>query len=336
MSARTPDSERGAALITVLLIVAAMSAVAVALTNGLANALQRSSALEAQSQLRLYAASAEEVAESQLGTLVNQFGGRLTTQSPGVAEPIQFPIEQGLVQISVRDASNCFNVNQLANSDAAPSPGAAGGGNPMDAQEDLALILESAEIDRRQSQEMVAALVDWMDSDLVSELGGAEDSYYSDLDPPYRTSGLTLEADSELRAIRGFDPITMATIAGLVCAVPGKAQIKDRPININTLPAEHAARLMPIFGETVDVSDLQQVLAGRPPEGWSDLGSFLSEPPLDALNPDLIDRSQLSIVSTHVAISAKVAYRGHGMVMNYLFEVQAGRAVTLLRRERVS
>lgn len=336
MKARNPETERGAALITVLLIVAAMSVVAVALTNGLANALQRSSALEAQSQLRLYAASAEEVAEAQLGTLVNQFGGKLTLQSPGVAEPIQFPIEQGLVQISVRDASNCFNVNQLAQGDTAPSQGGANGGNPIEVQEDLTLILESAEIDRRQSQEMVAALVDWMDSDLVSELGGAEDSYYSELDPPYRTSGLTLEADSEMRAIRGFDPITLTTINGLVCALPSKAQSKDRPINVNTLPPEHAARLMPVFDDSVDVSDLQQVLAGRPPEGWSDLESFLSEPPLDALNPELIDRSKLSIVSTHVAISAKVAYRGHGMVMNYLFEVEAGRAVTLLRRERVS
>lgn len=336
MSSRNPQSERGAALITVLLIVAAMSVVAVALTNGLANALQRSSALEAQSQLRLYAASAEEVAEAQLGTLINQFGGKLTMESPGVSEPVPFPLEQGLVQISVRDASNCFNVNQLATSETAPAQSGANAGNPIEAQEDLALILESAEIDRRQAQEMVAALVDWMDSDLVSELGGAEDSYYSDLDPPYRTSGLTLEADSELRSIRGFDPLTMAAIDGLVCALPNKAQNKDRPINVNTLPAEHAARLMPIFGDTVEVTDLQQVLAGRPPEGWSDLESFLAEPPLDAINPELIERSKLSTVSTHVAISAKVAYRGHGMVMNYLFEVEAGRAVSLLRRERVS
>ncbi|MEL6829861.1 MAG: type II secretion system minor pseudopilin GspK [Pseudomonadota bacterium] len=337
MKRSPPNPQSGAALITVLLIVAAMSGVAVALTSGLTNALQRTSALEAQSQLRLYAASAEEVAEAQLGTLFNQFGGKLNAESPGMSEPIRFPLERGLVEITVFDASNCFNVNLLASSEA-ESASQSGGttSTQTELQEDLVLILESAELDRRQAQELVAAMVDWMDPDLIAELGGAEDSFYSDLDPPYRTSGLAFETDSELRAVRGFDPLTLAEIGGLACVIPSKAQRKDRPINVNTLPPEHAARLMPVFNQAVDVSDLQQILAGRPLAGWSDLESFLSEPPLDALIPEAVRRNELSIVSTHVAISAKVAYRGHGMVMNYLFEVEPGRAVTLLRRERVS
>jgi general secretion pathway protein K len=60
------SNQNGAALITVLMIIAAISVVALGVTQSVTSATQRARALDAQAQIRLYAVSAEEVAKSRL------------------------------------------------------------------------------------------------------------------------------------------------------------------------------------------------------------------------------------------------------------------------------
>lgn len=342
------QSDSGAALITVLLLVATMSAVAVTLTFMLTNSLQRSIALGAQAQMRVYVAAAEDIAETRLTDLMAQFEGRLLASMPGLAAPIEVPIPEGRLQIRVRDYSNCFDVNQLYTPPsenrlvvAGPSMADDEDGNDGEqdlasARDDLISILQASELDPNLAEELVAGIIDWMDSDLSSQPGGAEDSYYSTLIPPYRTSGLPLEFDSELSAIRGFDPVQRDVLRSVLCAIPPHAERELRKVNINTLSIEQAARLAPIFSDELAIDELRDIIASRPVGGWVDLIDFFARPPVSALNPELIRREELGTVSSYVVISTKITYREHGRVDDILFETLPGQPVRVLRRERTS
>lgn len=342
------QSDAGAALITVLLLVATMSAVAVTLTYLLTNTLQRSIALGAQAQMRVYVAAAEDIAETRLTDIMAQFEGRLQASMPGLIAPIDVAMPEGRLQIYVRDYSNCFDVNQLYSPPSenqlvvAASVSSNDNDTNVDGQtastprDDLISILQASEFDPSLAQELASAIIDWMDSDLSSGPGGAEDSYYSSLIPPYRTSGLPLEFDSELFAIRGFDLANRMRLETVLCVIPTHAELEHRKININTIRIDQAARLAPIFSDELAIDELQNIIASRPVGGWLDLIDFFASSSVSALNPELIRRDELATVSSYVVISTKIAYREYARVDDILFETLPGQPVRVLRRERTS
>ena len=113
MTHRAQSKERGAALLTVMMIVAAMSVAALAVTQSVTQATMRSRALDAQAQLLFYAASAEEVAKARMFEVLGPLENKLNADLPGLGEPQIIPLDQGALTVTARDASNCFNVNQL-------------------------------------------------------------------------------------------------------------------------------------------------------------------------------------------------------------------------------
>jgi len=326
--------DTGAALVTVLLIVAAMSAIAVALNHLTLSNARKAQALETQAQLRFYAVSGEELAEVRIGALVQQLGGALTRATPGLETPFTLPIEDAIFEITLEDASNCFNLNSLISS----GPAAAEGGDEETSQSpanDFRKIAQAAGMVDAEIRELVAGVVDWIDQDLSSGLGGAEDGYYTQLDPPYRTSGLPLHNLSETRAIRGFGLDTITRLSPLICVLPPHATEVGRKLNINTLRVDQAELLVPVLSGALEIDAIRQLVAGRPFDGWADLDTFLADPALSAVRPDLIRQDRLGTVSSHVAISVRVGYRGQVMNLSYLYEMMPDRPVSLLRRERI-
>ncbi|MCF6328931.1 MAG: hypothetical protein L3J02_03925, partial [Henriciella sp.] len=97
MTVHGRSSELGAALITVLMIIAAMSAVAVGLTQTVTQAMHRARALDAQAQVRLYTVAAEEVAQARLGSLLADIQGRVTAEMPSLNETQVIPVDGGLL-----------------------------------------------------------------------------------------------------------------------------------------------------------------------------------------------------------------------------------------------
>ena len=102
---RASRSERGAALLTVMMIVAAMSVAALAVTQAVTQATVRSRALDAQAQLAFYAASAEEVAKARLTEILGPLGSKLVLGMPGLDTPQTIPLDHGVLIVSVRDAT---------------------------------------------------------------------------------------------------------------------------------------------------------------------------------------------------------------------------------------
>lgn len=320
--------ERGAALVTVLMIVAVMSAVALGLSQAVLASTERARALDAQAQLRLYAASAEEVAQSQLTTLTLQTGGRLSDDLPSFGEPQIFPVEGGSVTVRVRDLTNCFNINaRMPKTDRETEREATG--------ETLPLILEGAGLAQGDAANLAASLADWIDEDRISRPGGAEDAYYLGLSPSYRTSSQPLANLSELNAIRGFDQVMPADLRPILCALPEHTADASPPLNLNTLKPEHAKRLKWALSGALEDSEARGLILSRPLGGWPDIETFLADPIVARIAPEQVRTNRLSVVSSLLETTLEVSYREEVMRIRLLFELEPGQPVRVLRRERI-
>lgn len=324
-------SEHGAALLTVLMIIAAMSVAALAVTQAVTTATQRARALDAQAQLAFYSISAEEVAKARLLSLLEPLASRLSADLPGWGEPQIVPVEGGNIIVSIRDATNCFNVNRLT------KPGEGGGTvSDQDAKASYEGLLEAALVDgfSVDATMLVSALTDWMDDNSVPGDGGAEDSYYLSEVPSYRTSGQPLATLDELRAIRGYTPDVVTTLTPLLCALPAETGRPAGSLNINTLEDTQAPLLQLAFGGAIELREAQELIASRPEGGWEGVEDLMEDPIAKKVDPEKIQIEKFGLVTSLVEVSANVSYRGHDMTMRYLFEAVPGRPIKTLRRER--
>lgn len=326
------ESQRGAALLTVLMIVAAMSVAALAITKAVTDATQRSSALDAQAQLALYAVSAEEVAKARMAEVLAPLENKLFAELPGLGEPQIIPVEGGVFSVTARDATNCFDINSLT---------ASGEGGRQTANVPAQRVYQSllgAAIEEGYASDMVAlvaSLTDWMDANSVPGSGGAEDSYYLSEVPSYRTSGQKLANIEELRAIRGYTIDVLQRIAPLICALPDEASAQQQQLNINTLTEAQAPLLQATLSDALSLDDVRAVIANRPQGGWLSVEDLLEDQTVKRIDPTQIQVDRLGIVSSLVEVSANVSYRGHDMTMRYMFEAVPGRPIRTLRRERI-
>ena len=182
---------------------------------------------------------------------------------------------------------------------------------------------------------LVSSLTDWMDDNTVPGSGGAEDGYYLSEVPSYRTSGQKLSSLDELRSIRGYSRDVAARLRPVLCALPINYTSTRGALNINTLEEVHAPLLSLVFSSALSVDDARALIGSRPFGGWADVEACLQEPGLERIDPELVRTDLLGVVTSLVEVSANVSYRGHDMTMRYLFEIQPGRPVRTLRRERI-
>lgn len=128
---------------------------------------------------------------------------------------------------AIEDAQSRFNLNNLLR-DGKVSPGDVGVFTEILRQLDCPTSLAQA-------------LVDWLDEDSeASSPQGAEDSYYQELRPPYRSANRPLADLGELAKIRGFNPQFIARLTPFVTALPRRT-----PVNLNTASAALLVLLIP-------------------------------------------------------------------------------------------
>ena len=323
-------SEQGVALVTVLMIVAAMSTVAVTLSSTVLSTTSRARAIDAASQADWLALSSEEFGRVLIGEMVAQTEGQLFAGMPGLHAPVQFTVEGGLITLSGRDGGNCFNVNQLGGRAAtAETQGAPA--QQATPQEDYEKLLELADIDAGNRTGLVASLVDWIDADQTPGLSGAEDAFYASPGLNYRTSGQPMADISELRAVRYYTPSVYDALKPLLCAMPEAAPI---PLNINTLEEAQAPLLSLAFSGALSVNDARDLIFQRPLGGWQSLESFLAEPAVKEIAPELRREKMLSTQSAYIAMQAAIDFRGTRRLVDIVYELDGTRPAKTVWRER--
>ncbi|MEM5517708.1 type II secretion system minor pseudopilin GspK [Henriciella sp. AS95] len=330
MSQHSRQNERGVALVTTLMIVAAMSVVAVTLSTAVLSSTNRAKSLDASTQADWLSYAAEEYARLVVNDVMIATAGALSDSIEGLNTPLTFEAEGGLITLTARDASNCFNLNSLTGHQASNDRTVGSAAQIHSPATDLLALIELAGLDTVDGEGLVASIVDWIDADQSPGLNGAEDSYYSSPTMNYRTSGQKLADVSELLSVRHFSADTLDAMEPFICALPEETQ---PPFNINTITEAQAPLLSLALSGALPVDRARDLVFQRPQGGWSSLDEFIGLPDVAEISPELIRADMLGRTSTYIDVRAAIEYRGTRRVFDLLFAVDEGRTLTV-RRER--
>jgi general secretion pathway protein K len=319
----TRKREEGAALLTVLLLVAVMSALAVGVLDDIRFGLRRTANAETVGQAQWYALGAETLARTRLAQLAVRDPLRTPAAGDWNGRSLLYPIDNGVIRARIADAGACFNLNSVVQ-----------GASEQWGRRHLGLaqfvaLLRALEISPRDAEALAETLADWIDSDGNRTTLGGEDDTYINAAPPYRTAGTLLSEVSELRAVRGFTPDLYARIRPFVCALP-TADLS--PINVNLLDAGNAVLLTMLTDGGLDPEAAAELIGARPDGGWLTVDEFWNNPVLTEHLPPDAALDQVSLRTRFFSLQAEVDYAGSEAVMTSLFEQQAAGPIRLVAR----
>ncbi len=259
-------SERGMALLTVLILVAFISVVASISLERLKLSSRMTGNIAALDQARGYGYVAETIVLSRLATLAGPDVTRTTVDTGLIGVDLPFPVERGTATVRIDDGGNCFNVNSVVQGE----PGLPLSARPLGMQQLEALILLN-KAQPAAARQIAAATADWIDGDNVALPGGAEDAFYLAAKPRYLPANTLMADASEIRSVAGMTPEIYAKIAPWLCALPITAL---SPININTLRSDQGILLAMLFNGQVDANGAAQMIDQRPRGGYGNPMEF--------------------------------------------------------------
>ena len=325
MRPAVPSSERGAALLAVLVLVVIMAAIAAGAFERLrlSSAMARNGA--ARDQARGYALGVEDLLALRIDDLAAEdaYVTNLAGDWNGTARRIPLPGE-GLATGIIRDGGNCFNLNSLVQGDPATTlvqrPAAI---------EQFVGLMRVLGLPEPTARRVAAAAADWIDSDSETGPQGAEDSAYAGSEPAYRT-GNTLVADpSELRAVAGVTPEIYDQLKPYLCALPAADM---SPINVNTLLARDAPLLAMFAPGKVRPDRARGLIGARPPAGWRNTYDFWRSAELAGLETSADPMSQLQLKTHWFTIDLSVAFQDAEMEEWALVDARLTPAKVVARR----
>ncbi|MBQ0797916.1 MAG: type II secretion system minor pseudopilin GspK [Porticoccaceae bacterium] len=264
MNAHAPSSQKqtGAALISVLLLFALITILTAQLISQTQSGIERTRWLVSDAQAYQYALGGEILARQILWQQHQDLKAEGISISPvPQALPIYQP-EYGEIAIEIVDLQGQLNLNNAIGSDTQKAS--------------LTRLFGTLLL----KPELAQVLGDWVDADNTPLPGGAEDSAYLSLTPPYRTADRKINSSSELLALKGIDAELLSEIMPWLTALP-----EPTAINPNTASAEILSLLIPgLSGE--------QVLNFREtnPPGFLSVSEFLAADISAGLeiNPELL------------------------------------------------
>ncbi|HYD28161.1 type II secretion system minor pseudopilin GspK [Brevundimonas sp.] len=321
---RESDNREGMALLTVLLLVAVMSVVAVAVLDDVRFSVRRATNAETQAQAQWYASGAEVLARRQVARLLAAGPARTPLEPEWNGRRLGFPIDDGSISAVVTDGQACFNLNSLVE-----GVGEDLMARPLGRAQFLALG-RAVGAPASRMRAVADALTDWLDADGEARPLGAEDGAYAGLARPYRTGGVMLAEVSELRAVKGVDADLYRRLRPWVCALPTS---RLSPLNVNTLTPEQAPLLVMLTDNALDLQGARAVIARRPRAGWPDVAAFWNQPSMAAVEVPGEVRDQVTVLTRYFNLRVDVAYGGGRAVRTALIHAQPDGAVrTVLQR----
>lgn len=254
-------SERGTALLTVLLLVAVMATVAATLLDRVGLATRLAGNVRDSGQARAWLATAEAIGMARIEDLTAARGGRLTLTGNwlGVERAIILP-DGGTVRARVRDGGNCFNLNALVRR----VDGKVLAARP-EGHAEMAALLSAVGIDPGTAVRIAAAATDYIDDDDLPQPGGVERGGY----PAGALPANRMMADpSELRSVPGVTPALWRRASPWLCALP---LVGSSPVNVNTLRPDEAPLLVMLSRGALDPARARGMILARPPGGFVQL-----------------------------------------------------------------
>ncbi|MEO1041006.1 MAG: type II secretion system minor pseudopilin GspK [Pseudomonadota bacterium] len=261
--------QRGAALLTVLLLVATLSVLMIGMTEVLSRSTRQAALAATRDQAFWILYGVEGAALDFLEQRASTPGVPVTAL---FAQPITIPTEFGVATIAFRDGTNCFNVNSLVLADDN------GQRFNADAAEQFSFLANALGTDRTTGRVLAARIADFIDTNNNAESASFEDYDYQRRTVPYRAPGRALRSISELRAIEGFTQEVFLALAPHLCAAGLGG---EQTLNVNTLGAADYPLIAAMTRDGVPPRVFETVLRNRRQRGFENVEEFLKRAGLE-------------------------------------------------------
>lgn len=316
-----PDRERGAALLTVLMLVAVIATLAATSLDRLTVATRLAANSDIAAQNRQWLGLAEQLAVVRLEDLAAADPAR-TLGGPwiGQVREIRLP-DGGVLRAEVRDGGNCFNLNGLGRQqiDGTIAPDLA-------AIQQLSRLLMLLGVDGTRAAGIASAAADWIDTDLAPLPGGSEQAGAgSDWQP----ANAPFADVSELGAVQGVTPDLLGVVSPFLCALPEQG---PQAINPNTLLPEQAPLLSMLAPEQLSLGAARALIAGRPLAGYSSSVAFWEASGIPAGTLPPTAGEQIRLKSRWFDLRAEISNSGQSLASTTLLDLREKGARIVRRR----
>lgn len=303
--------ERGAALLSVLLLVAVMAVIAATSLDRLTLATRLAGAASSVDQARAFAYAGEALVLRRANDISQ------SRSADWLARDYPLPLPGGTATGRLSDASNCFNLNALV---AETGPGRYTP-RPLAVQQ-FAALARLAGINEAEGAAIAAATADWIDSDPVEAPLGAEDGAYRAMTPAYLPANSLMADVSELKAVRGVTAAHYARLKPLICVLPVAEPMQ---VNVNTLRPAEAALVAALWGESLSVAQVRSVLAARPRDGYGSATRFWQAAPFQGLSPPPEVAEQIVVTPRWILLTSRVEMGDTALDVRSLIDVRRDR-----------
>lgn len=287
------QSEKGTILLTTLLIMAIMAGVAIAVLEDIRFAVKRTINVQNYVQADWMARDTQAAATSLAGQ-ISGVPNAAKNQILIASEPRLFPVENGFIQLTLFDASNCFNLNALID---------ASGRADFAARQQFVRLAEVLGVDAGRARRLGMVLTDWIDSDTQALPSGAEDGYYLRRDPPHRTANTALSSPEELRSLIDMTPEIYTLLRPHVCTA---AAGQPTQFNLNTASAENAPVLAALLGGVNEAETALRLIAERPAGGYPDKIVLVELPVFGGTLPENSATQQIGTVPNILGVETEI------------------------------
>jgi general secretion pathway protein K len=306
-----PPQEEGAALLSVLLLVAVMAVIAATALDRLQLSTKLAANSASMAQARQYSYAAETIATARIEDLLAREPEQTTLAGDWMGRDIPVPIDGGIALARIQDADNCFNLNSLVFSSngaaydtaASRNSGAITYAANILAIDQFANLMSLLQVPDNEAKGIAQAAADWVDSDSSALPGGAEDEYYRGLANPYLPGNRLMADRSELNLVKGMTPAIYNRIKPWICALP-RAELTA--INPNTMAPDQSVLLAMLFGKKLSIAEAKAYLANRPKDGYGSVVRFWAAPRLAALETSATIRGQIRLKSRYFQLRTKI------------------------------
>ena len=259
----------GVILITTLLIVMILSIISVQISKNFYISLKREAYLDFKNLSHQMLMSSEKQAIKSLQKNIKSFQSKLTLNDSLLNNKFYFQNDLMLLEVSVLDASNCFNLNSLFK----PS------GNSYEIRPLykawLKRYLKLKQFNEADIESFIDQLVDWVDRDNQPLNFGAENYFY--IGPASKISQFTpkrlLVDISEINNFPIMERMDYRDLITNLCVLPNR---NNQTININSLVQSDSLLIAAFFDEENLEYAASQIL-NMPKNGYDDANVFIDQ-----------------------------------------------------------
>ena len=259
----------GVILITTLLIVMILSIISVQISKNFYISLKREAYLDFKNLSHQMLMSSEKQAIKSFQKNIKSFQSKLTLNDSLLNNKFYFQNDLMVLEVSVLDASNCFNLNSLFK----PS------GNSYEIRPLykawLKRYLKLKQFNEADIESFIDQLVDWVDRDNQPLNFGAENYFY--IGPASKISQFTpkrlLVDISEINNFPIMERMDYRDLITSLCVLPNR---NNQIININSLVQSDSLLIAAFFDEENLEYTASQIL-NMPKNGYDDVNVFIDQ-----------------------------------------------------------